>query len=200
MLNNGIYPGFGHFQSDNADKAPTLNFKIQDNRCDPLVSAALKALEEALSNTGESEHAFQTAIFSVTDTGCQFHAKRVINALTTMKPRQAFFTRGSAVMFSTYSSMAIGSHGPCISMSGRGTAIAIVLNLARRFLTKGDCHRAILLCADQVDGSMKASALYFSSANTSEIDKLIEYSLDTANVSLYAESIIQSFFSREKPV
>ncbi|CAM3263866.1 hypothetical protein SAMN04490207_1440 [Pseudomonas gessardii] len=200
MLNNSTSPGFGHFQSDNTNKAPTLNFKIQDNRCDPLVSVALKALEGALSNTGESERSLQTAIFSVTDTGCQHHAKRVIDALATMRPRQAFFARGSAIMLSTYSSMAIGSHGPCLSMSGRGTAIALVLNLAKHFLTKGDCHRIILLCADQIDGALKASAVYFSSANTGEIDNLIEYSLDTDNVGLYAESIIQSFFSRENLV
>lgn len=195
MLNTYVYPGFGYFETEVENQPPELSFNLKDNRCDPLVTVALKAMERALSALKFKEFSPETAIYTVTDTGCQSHILRVIDALKYMRPRQAFFARGSAVMFSTYGSMAIGSHGPCISITGRGAALAQALNLARNFCEESDCRRAILLCADQSCGVMSASAACFTLEDIYKMNVLIKFSMEAQNINLYAGSILNSCFS-----
>ncbi|MCO5364595.1 MULTISPECIES: hypothetical protein [Pseudomonas] len=200
MLNTYVYPGFGYFETEVANSPPELSLNLKDNRCDPLVTVALKAMENSLSALKFKEFSLETAIYTVTDTGCQSHILRVVDALKSMRPRQAFFARGSAVMFSTYGSMAIGSHGPCISITGRGAALAQALNLARSFCEESDCRRAVLLCADQSGGVMRASAAYFTSEDIYKMDVLIKFGMETQNIDLYAGSILNSYFSSEVAV
>ncbi|ATV20675.1 hypothetical protein CFN58_05770 [Pseudomonas avellanae] len=195
MLNAYVYPGFGYFETEVENRPPELSFNLKDNRCDPLVTVALKAMERALSALKFKEFSLETAIYTVTDTGCQSHILRVVDALKSMRPRQAFFARGSAVMFSTYGSMAIGSHGPCISITGRGAALAQALNLARNFCEESDCHRAVLLCADEFGGVMSASAAYFTSEDIHKMNVLIKFGMEDQNVDLCAGLILNSYFS-----
>lgn len=195
MLDSDDHPKFYRFQLGCENTVPPSSFQLQDNRFDPLVGVTLKALEGLLSDDQNSGTELHTAIFSVTDTGCASHVKRVIEALVKMRPRQAFFARGSSVMFSTYGSFAIRSHGPCISLSGKAPAVTMALNLANNFLCEDSFRRAILLFADNINGVLTASAVSFTSLCLSELERMLEFSLQFAKIDEYSESIIQEFFS-----
>lgn len=149
---------------------PRCELEVRDNRYDPVVGVALQALAGAL---GEDHDISPTAgIISLTDFGCQSHIRRVAESLVTMRPRQAFFARASAVMVSTYGSLTLATHGPCVALSGGATAVGLGLSVAQRLLETAQCAQIILMAADREHDSLRGSAVIFSPAHLGKLDEL----------------------------
>ena len=191
-------PAFGCFSWETGEAFTKSSFHTQDSRYDPLVNVVLLALERAFANRQcPSLQSSNTAVISITDTGCRAHIKRVTDALNKMSPRQAFFARSSAVMLSYYTSLAILSHGPCISLSGGKAAITLGIKFGKRLLRSGDCQRVIFVCADQEEYSLLSSVAAFHSEHLHVMDDLAKFCADQVCEQPYSVNVMRSYFLGE---
>lgn len=143
-------------------------FKIKDNRYDPLVGIAMLALRLTLLKVERISDSL--AIIALTDSGCSSHVKRVSDGIAEMRPRQAFFARGSANMLATYASLAMESHGPCFSLSGGVDSVRLALNMALQLQRSNKCEQAVLIAADYEGTSMHATVLVVDVDNQQQIN------------------------------
>lgn len=139
------------------DKLPPHDYSLKDRRHDPLVGVALWTVRKFTNQV--SPIGAETAIISLSDEGCLSHLKRVFDGVESDRPRQAFFTRASANMLSTYTSMALHNHGPCFSLSGGSEAVILAFKLAEQLIKSEMCSQAILLSADYTISEYWSSAV-----------------------------------------
>lgn len=171
---------------------PRCELNVRDNRYDPVVGVALQALSGAL---GEDRSVSPNAgIISLTDFGCQSHVRRVAESLVHMRPRQAFFARASAVMLSTYGSLALASHGPCFSLSGGATAVGLGLSVAKRLLSTAECEQIVLMAADQEHETIKGSAVIFLAAHLRKLDELVQASRAQDAMKMSPSALLRLWF------
>ncbi|WCM23156.1 hypothetical protein NDK50_34975 [Paraburkholderia bryophila] len=149
------------------------DFHLKDQRYDPLVGLALRAVSDVVKTCGGSMPE-STGILTVTNSGCRSHIARVSEAMLDGKPRQAFFARGGPNMISTYISIALQTHGPALSFLGRADAVVWGMQSISDQIDSGTTQSWLLVGADYLEAELVAGCIYFDKKDGREIMISIE--------------------------
>lgn len=104
-----------------------------DPRGEPVTQAEVLAVDDALASSPSLDGA-ETSVIAVTPTGCREHLDALVRGIEQRVPRPGDYVRVGPHLVAGSVAMAIGAHGPVLTLVGEGEALSEGWRLADELL------------------------------------------------------------------
>lgn len=129
----------------------------KDQRADPVVRAAVKAVDEIIHFLGQDVRC-DTVVIGVTATGSTAHIDRVVVEARRGRARPASFVRAGHQTIASHPALAYGLHGGALTLLGDNDLVSLAHDLAHDLLTTGLASAVIVVEANRHGDKVRANA------------------------------------------